>query len=221
MNRHEALGEADLSHEEVRRRVGGTVWANNDVVRQRLAGLLDPSVATDDDAAGTHPDDARRCGALVVRLGGAATTTVIAGWMGWTMERTNAAVAELDRRLDRCGLRVGADGEGQLIVRERARLRARPHQLPFELAERLDAEEHRHALAHLARGDQCAKGEDWTQPLLDLGAAVPHSYPEVRPSDVIAAAFIGIRHRRLRLPLVLEIREGGERWPPADLWGAM
>lgn len=219
MDFHEALRDADLTREEVGRRIGAKALANDDVVRQRLRAFLDPPPATEDPAEGTQAQDARRCGALIVRLGGAATATAITAWMGWTMERTAAALDELDRRLDACGLRLCADGEGCLTVSERARLRTRPKRLPFELAERLGADEHVHALAHLVRGDRCADGEEWMQPLLDLGAAAPHSHPELAPSAVIAAAFAGAHRRPLRLPYVVEISESGERRPPPDLWG--
>ena len=219
MDFHEALRDADLIREEVGRRIGARTLASDDVVRQRLRAFLDPPPAPEDPAEETNAQDARRCGALIVRLGGAATATAVAAWMGWTMERTAAALAELDDRLDACGLRVIADGSGCLSVGERARLRARPKRLPFELAERLGADEHAHALAHLVRSDRCSDGEAWMQPLLDLGAAVPHSHLEVAPSEVIAAAFAGAHRRALRLPHVVEIRESGDRRPPLELWG--
>jgi len=149
-----------------------------------------------------------------VRLGGAASAAVIADWMGWTVERSVAALAELDRRLDGCGLRVSADSDGHISVRERARLRARPRRMPFELAESLDKEGYRHALAHLVRGDRCQGGEGWIQALLDLGAAVPAGYPSAYPSEVVAAAFIGVRRRKHRLPRVVEIREDIDRSRP-------
>lgn len=160
MDPDEALRQADLSFEGLRRRLGRSPTGSSDAVRQRFAAFLEASAPSDEPAAGAEPDDARRCGAVIVRLGGAASATVIADWMGWTLERANAAVAELDRRLDRCGLRVSGDADGQLTVRERAQLRARPRRLPFELVVRLDAE-HRHALAHLVRGDHCTRGEGW------------------------------------------------------------
>lgn len=210
----EALTEADLTHGEVCRRLGGNPHSANDVVRQRLGGLLGLSAGHEDCAADVAPDDARRCGAAIVRLGGAATTRVLAEWMGWTLERTNAALAELDRRLDRCGLQLSADAAGRLTVRERARLRARPRRLAFELAERLDTAERLHALAHLVRGDHCPGGQDWQQPLLDLGAAVANGYPGAHPSEVIAAAFLGVRRRSLRPPLFVEVREDGLRPGP-------
>lgn len=217
MDTHGAFARADLSHDEVRRQAGGHPAANNDVVRQRLAALLDPSAADDDPAADVRPDDARSCGALVVRLGGRASAAVIADWMDWTAERTMAALAELDRRLDGCGLRLSADRDGHITVRERARLRARPRRLPYELAERLDEEESRHALAHLVRGDRCPSGEGWIQALLDLGAALPSGYPSAYPSEVVAAAFIGVRRREHRLPRVVEIREDVDsRSQPVD-----
>lgn len=214
MDTHGAFDRADLSQDEVRRHAGGHPAANNDVVRQRLAALLEPSTTDDDPAADVRPDDARSCGALVARLGGAASAPVIADWMGWTVERTMATLAELDRRLDGCGLRLSADRDGHITVRERARLRARPRRLPFELAERLDEEGTRHALAHLVRGDRCPGGETWIQALLDLGAALPSGYPSAHPSEVIAAAFVGVRRIEHRLPRVVEIREDVERSPP-------
>lgn len=207
MDIHDAFARADLSHDEVRRQAGGHPAANNDVVRQRLVALLEPSTADHDPAADVRPDDARSCGALVARLGGAASALVIADWMGWTVERTMAALAELDRRLDGCGLRLSADRGGHITVRERARLRARPRRLPYELAELLDEEESRHAMAHLVRGDRCPAGEGWIQALLDLGAALPSGYPSAYPSEVIAAAFIGVRRREHHLPRVVEISE--------------
>lgn len=214
MDPEEALRQADLSHEEVRRRIGGLPLGGTDAVRQRLAALLEPSTSTDDPAADAEPDDARLCGSLIVRLGGRATATVIADWMGWTMERVHAALAQLDRRLDGCGLRVSADADGHLVVRERARLRARPRRLPFEFVVRLDSDEHRHALAHLVRGDHCARGEHWEQPLLDLGLAVPGAYPGIHPCEEVAAAFAAPRRRGPLRPPYIEIRENGERWPP-------
>src|SRR5436309_11516990 len=100
MDIHAEFARADLSHDEVRRQAGGLPAANNDAVRQRLAALLEPSTDEVDPAAGVRPDDARSCGALVARLDGASSAAVIADWMGWTVERTAAALAELDRRLD-------------------------------------------------------------------------------------------------------------------------
>ncbi|MGH9280459.1 MAG: hypothetical protein ACRD12_20495, partial [Acidimicrobiales bacterium] len=178
--------------------------------------LLEPSAATDDPAADAEPDDARRCGSLIVRLDGTATATVIADWMGWTMERAHAALAQLDRRLDRCGLRISADADGHLVVRERARLRTRPRRLPFELVVQVDSDEHRHALAHLVRGDYCARGEHRQQRLLDLGLAVPGPYPGIHPCEEVAAAFAAPRRRGPLRPPYIEIRENGERWPPVS-----
>lgn len=210
---HDAFARADLGHDDVRRQAGGLHPATTDVVRQRLAALLEPSAADDDPAAGIRPDDARSCGALLVRLRGAGTAAVIAEWMGWTHERTAAALVELDLRLDGCGLRVVADRDGRISVRERVRLRARPRRLPLELAEQLDEEGSLHALAHLARGDRCQSGDGWIQPLLDLGAAFPGGYPSAGPTEVIAAAFVGVRRREHRLPTVVDISGDGERRP--------
>ncbi len=217
MDIHRAFARADLGHDDVRRQAGGLPPANNDVVRQRLAALLEPSATDDDPAASISPDDARSCGALLLRLRGAGTAAVIAEWMGWTHERTAAALRELDLRLDGCGLRVVADRDGRISVRERVRLRARPRRLPFALAEQLDEEGSLHALAHLARGDRCESGDGWIQPLLDHGAAIPGGYPSADPTEVVAAAFIGVRRREHRVPKVLDIRGDGERRsPPVD-----
>jgi len=57
-------------------------------IRQRLLALPEPAVADEDPAADGEADDPRRCGALMMRLSGAATPTAIAAWMGWTLERT-------------------------------------------------------------------------------------------------------------------------------------
>ena len=95
---------ADLASGEVHRRAGGTLPGYSDAVRRRLAALLEPPPVADDPASGASPDDARRAGALVVRLGASATATAVAGWMGWSLERTHAALAEFDRRLGPCGL---------------------------------------------------------------------------------------------------------------------
>lgn len=181
------LDDCDLGWDEVRRRIGGSPSGHSDALRQRFAALFEPAVGVDDAAAATEPADARTCGALVMRLGGAAMTTIIATWLGWPLERSVEAVAELDRRLDSCGLRVSADADGHLRVRERARLRMRPRQWPLDLLARLDDAEHHHALAHLVRGDDCSADPSWVQPLLDVGAAVPGPYPGVQPSDRLAA----------------------------------
>jgi len=53
-------------------------------IRQRLLALPEPAVADEDPAADGEADDPRRCGALMMRLSGAATPTAIAAWMGWT-----------------------------------------------------------------------------------------------------------------------------------------
>jgi hypothetical protein len=193
------LSPHDLSLDEIRRQVGGITPHGNDTVRQRFAALLDPSAQPRDDTAdSTAPSDPRLCGALINRLGGTATTTVISSWMGWTVERTNAAIAQLDRRLDSCGLRLVADTEGHLEVRERARLRVRPRQLPVDLLAHLDHPAYRHALAHLVRGEHCGP-PDWMQPLLDLGVAIPSRSPGIYPTDKIAPAFAAAA-RRPRAP---------------------
>lgn len=219
-----ALGECDLSWEEVRRRVGGAPPGHSDVLRQRFAAFLAPSAGVDDAATETEPGDARACGALVMRLGGAATTTVIAEWMGWTLERSAAAVAELDRRLDGCGLRVGADADGHLRVRERARLRARPRRVPFELLVGLDDAEHRHALAHLVRGENCPtmrtggnRSLTWAPPsLAPFPACIPPNVwppPSVVPGETSSRGRTasrcdrgGERHREAYLELDLDPR---------------
>lgn len=224
MDAHEALRQADLGSEEVRQRVGARPAVGTDAVRQRTAALLEAPAGMDDPSAAAEPGDVRRCGALIVRLGAAATMTGVAAWMGWTLERTTTAVAELDRRLEGCGLQVSADAHGHLRIRERARLRARPQRLASELVVRLDDPAHRHALAHLVRGDHCAQGEDWLQPLLDLGAAVTGTSLEVQPSQPLAAAFAGVRRRVVARPLLVVIQSadvadeesGGTRALAAD-----
>lgn len=72
------LRQADLGAQELRRRAGGNPPGASEAVRQRMAALLPPSPVVDDPAAPTSTDDVRRCDALIVRLGGAATATVIA-----------------------------------------------------------------------------------------------------------------------------------------------
>ena len=182
------LSPHDLSLDEIRRQVGGIPPHGNDTVRQRFAALLEPSAHHPDDTTNaTAANDPRLCGALIIRLGGTATATVISAWMGWTVEHANAAVEDLDRRLDSCGLRLVADAEGHLQVQERARLRVHPRQLPLELLARLDDPAYRHALAHLVRGEHC--GQDWMQPLLDLGVALPGRSPGIYPADKLAPAF--------------------------------
>lgn len=212
-----ALSECDVGRAEALRRAGAGP-SGDDAVRHRLRPLLEPAAGADEPPEHTEAQDARRCGALIVRLRAAATPAVVATWMGWTLERTTAAVVELERRLDACGLQLLSDAKGALAVRERARLRRRPVRLPFELAQRLDADEHLHALAHLARGDHCAHGDEREQDLLDLGAAIPGGYPGLHPSAVVAAAFAGVHRRAIGLPPVVVINEEGERWPPPDLW---
>jgi len=160
-----------------------------------LAALLAAPAGVDDPAADGEPGDAGQGGALILRLGEAATTTAIAAWMGWTMERTAEAMAELDRRLERCGLGVDAEVDGRLRIRERVRLRSRPQALPFELLVRLDDDSYRHALAHLVRGENCAQGEGWAQPLMDLGAAISGGFPAAWPADALRRAFAGVRNR--------------------------
>jgi hypothetical protein len=196
--------EYDLGWAEIDRQIGGSPVGHSDALRQRFAAFLEPSVGVDDPVADSEHSDARVCGALVMRLGGAATTTVIATWMDWTMERSVAAVAELDRRLDGCGLRVGADAGGHLRVRERARLRARPRRLALKLLARLDDPTYCHALAHLVRGDDCSTEAGWMQPLLDLGVAILG--PSVQPSALLAAAFAGVRRRDGRRPYAVEVK---------------
>lgn len=205
MDTHEALRRADLSSEEVRRRVGARPAVGTDAVRQRTAALLDAPAGVDDPSADAEPEDVRRCGALIVRLDAAATMTAVAAWMGWTLERTITAVAELDRRLEGCGLQVSAGAGAHLRIRERARLRARPQRLASELVVRLDDPAHRHALAHLVRDDDCPQGEEWLQPLLDLGAAVTGTSLEPRPSQPLVAAFAGVRRSVVAGPLLVVI----------------
>lgn len=192
------LGWADIHHQ-----VGGSPVGHSDSLRQRFAALLEPSAGVDDPVTDSAHGDARACGALVMRLGGAATMTVIAAWMNWTMERSVAAVAELDRRLDSCGLRVGADADGHLRLRERARLRARPRRLALEPLASLDDPTYCHALAHLVRGDDCSTEAGWEQPLLDLGTAILG--PGVQPSAQLAAAFAGVRRRDDGRPYAIEV----------------
>jgi hypothetical protein len=189
------MSKHDLSADAVSHHAGNINPGGNDSVRQRLAALLEPSAATDDPASATEPDDARQAGALIVRLAGAATTTTIATWTAWTLERATAAVAELDRRLDACGLRLIADAEGHLQIYERARLRTRPQRLPVELVAKLDDVAYRHALAHLVRGETCPNQPGCAQPLLNLGAAIPSSYPGAVPAAALAAAFVAARRR--------------------------
>ncbi len=195
MDPHEVLRRADVGLEEVRRRAGGIPPTGSDAVRQRFVALLGPPPSVDDPASGTQRDDARHCGALVVRLGHAATPTAIATWMGWSLERTSAAVAEVDRRLDQLGLQLVAEADGRLVICDRVRLRVRPQQPVLELLAVLDNPEHRHALGHLVRGDRCATAEDWVQPLFDLGAAVPAGHPGAHPCEALGAAFGAVRRR--------------------------
>lgn len=195
MDPHEILRQADVGLAELRRRTGGTPATGSDAVRQRFVALLGPVPGVDEPASGVLPDDARHCGALVVRLGQSATATAIATWMGWTLERTGAAVAEVDRRLHPVGLQLVAEAGGRLVIRDRVRVRVRPRQSPLELLAVLDDPGHRHGLGHLVRGDQCATGEDWAQPLFDLGAAVPAAHPGAHPCEALGAAFAGVRRR--------------------------
>ncbi len=214
-----AFARADLSDHEVRRRTGAYPPGHSEAMRQRLAALLERPSLEDDAPAGTKPDDARLCGALVVRMGQKATPKAIAEWMGWTLERTYGALAELARRLDACGMCLNAGRGGGITVDDAVPLRSRPQQLSFELVERLDDKDLLHALAHLVRGDHCPDGEAW-QPLLDMGAAVPDRYPPVRPSDAVARAFSAARRERERLPRVVEVpdrrrdAEGGHHARP-------
>jgi hypothetical protein len=191
---HEVLRQADVGLEEARRRTGGSAPTGSDAVRQRFVALVGAPPGVDDPASGALPDDARHCGALVVRLGDAATATAIAAWMGWTMERTGAAVAEVDNRLQQVGLQLVADANGRLAICERIRLRIRPQQPALELLAVLDDPAHRHGLGHLVRGDRCG-AEDINQPLFDLGVAVPGAYPGARPSEALGAAFAGVSRR--------------------------
>jgi hypothetical protein len=181
--------DLDLSPEELRRQVGGASLCGSEALRQRLASLLDIPVADEEPPVDSHPDDARLAGALIRRLGDSATATIIASWMGWTLPRTTAALAELDLRLVPCGLRLHADGHGQLRIRERARLRRRPESLPSQLLARLDQPASRHALAHFVRGDRCPDGDD--QCLIDLGVVVDPWSRDPRPHPAVAAAFAG------------------------------
>lgn len=190
----EVLRRADVGLAEARRRAGGIAPTGSDAVRERFAALVGVS-DLDDPAAGAHPDDARHCGALVVRLGEAATATAIAQWMGWTLERTGAAVEEVDNRLRKVGLQLVAEGDGRLVICDRVRLRRRPRQPPLELLGVLDDARYRHGLAHLVRGDRCGAEEDLVQPLFDLGVAVPGAYPGAAPSEALAAAFSGLSRR--------------------------
>lgn len=129
----EVLRQADLGMAEVSRRAGGTPATGSVAVRRRFAALLGPVPSVDEPAPGTLPDDVSLCGALVVRLGQAATATAIATWMGWTLERTGAAVAEVDRRLHPVGLQLVAEAGGRLVIRDRVRVRVRPQRRPLEL----------------------------------------------------------------------------------------
>jgi len=162
-------------------------------VRRRFAALLEPA-RPDDPAPAPSADDIRRCGGLIVRLGGEATATVIATRMGWTLEKAAASVAEVDHRLGRVGLQLVAGGDGRLAIHERVRHRIRPQRPSIELQERLDDPGCRHGLAHLVRGDSCEAEDDWVQPLFDLGVAVPGRYPGAEPCEASAqasAAFAG------------------------------
>lgn len=188
----EGLRKADLGTQEVARRLGARP-GGRDAICHRIAALLETAEGEEDAVVDGEPGDARLCGALLVRLGGTATATVIAAWMGWSVERTAAAVAELDRRLEKCGLRVGAEFGGRLHLRERTRLRVRASDVADELLARLDYPARRHALAHLVRGEPCPQAWDWMQPLLDLGAAVTGPYPGARPTSSIAVAFAAVR----------------------------
>lgn len=189
------LSPHDLSLDEIRRQVGAIPPHGNDTVRQRFAALVEPSTEPRSDTAdAAAPNDPRLCGALIIRLRGTATTTVISAWMGWTVERTNAAITQLDRHLDSCGLRLVADTEGHLEIRDRVRLRVGPRQLPVDLLAHLDDPAYRHALAHLVRGEHCGP-PDWIQPLLDLGVAIPGRSPGVQPADKLAPAFAAAARR--------------------------
>ncbi len=184
----------DIGRPEVHRRAGGSSGAVADAVRQRLAALIEP-FAVAEPAAESKAADIRQAGALIVRLGGAATAETLAEWLGWSLERCHAALAVLDRRLDACGLRLQADSGGHLHVGDRARLRSRPRQLPSNVLGRLDDPAYRHALAHLVRGEPCPAEQDWSQALLDLGVAVVGGYPGVTPTEGVAAAFVAVSRR--------------------------
>ena len=205
MEQLQAFARADLSGHEVRRRAGAYPPGHSEAMRQRLAALLESSPLSDDAPAATAPEDVRLCGTLVVRLDGKATPQAIAEWMGWTLERTCGALRELALRLEACGMCLNAGRGGGITVDDAVPLRSRPQRISFELVERLDDKDLLHALAHLVRGDPCPDGEAWTQPLLDVGAAVPDRYPPVRPSDVIALAFSAARRERDRRPRVVEV----------------
>lgn len=212
MDQQDNFGQADLGVEELRRRAGGTPPGSSEAVRQRLAALLQAPPLADDAAPATSADDIRRCGGVIVRLGGAATATTIATWMGWTLERTASAVAEVDRRLWELGLELVADAEAGLHIHERVGHRARPHRPSIELLERLDDAAHRHGLAHLVRADPCGMAGDWMQPLFDLGAAVAGQYPGAEPCQGLGAAFAGVR-RRVAFPSFTVIGGSGRPWP--------
>lgn len=141
--------------------------------------------------------------------------TVIATWMGWTMERASAAIVEVDRCLGEVGAELVAGADGGLSIHEQLRHRGRPEKQSMMLLERLDDAAYRHRLAHLVRGDPCGMGSDWMQPLLDLGAAVPGRYPGAEPCDALGAAFGGIR-RRVSRPICTVIGSSGRPWPQAQ-----
>lgn len=138
--------------------------------------------------------------------------TVIAAWMGWTLERTSAAIIEVDRRLAEVGTQLVAGADGGLRIHERVRHRSRPQQQSMAVLEHLDDAAHLHRLAHLVRGDPCGMDSDWMQPLLDLGAAVVGPYPGAEPCVALGAAFGAIR-RRISLPICTVIGRSGRPWP--------
>jgi hypothetical protein len=178
----------DVDPDEVRRQVGAvTAVSPSRVSQQRLAALLERPGPDDDTIGDVDPDDPARAGALIARLGDAATATVIATWMAWTPTRTTAVLAELDRRLMAAGLRLHADRDGHLRIGSRLRLRRRPAALAFELLTRLDHPRYRHALTHLLRGDDCCRDE--RQLLVELGVVADPCSRRPQPHPALAASF--------------------------------
>jgi hypothetical protein len=182
----QAADDVDFSLEELERQLGGRSLRGSDALRQRLASLLD--VPAGDEVPGDiDPDDARLAGAIIARLEGQATATSVASWMNWALPRTTAALAELDRRLNSCGLRLLADGQGHLRFQGRARLRRRPEALSSELLARLDEPALRHALAHFVRGDRCPDRDH--QALIDFGVVINPGSRNPKPHPALATAF--------------------------------
>jgi len=189
-----ALRAHDFGSSEIAR-WGAAGSGVNNAVRQRLAALIEIA-AIAEPAPDTTAADVRRAGALIIRLDGAATATTMAQWLGWTIERVDAALVMLDRRLDACGLRLQADIEGQLHVRDRAYLRSRPQQLSWSLLTRVDDAACLHGLAHLVRGEPCPAGQGWAHPLIELGAAVvTGDYEVAEPASALKAAFGAVSRR--------------------------